>query len=349
MRVPIPAVIFLIIAVIGGVWWHGTKDKDFLTPPSPAKLQEIQTRVESSFPQTDKVDDAISEPAVPIVPEKPVVVEPPKPEIDLGDLNAAPTLTQYGERSPQGAVSLMELAAALEQKGQFQRALLAWERVIDLAKPDEAQTQTAVSAIKRLRPTLPDWNTDAAKKIQITLHAGTGKTMAKPLAPALEQAARDLEKAAAGMIKVTTEVTAGKSNAKGPTPVALWLTGSAKKPISTEVLSFTVQSPETLHPETLKTIFQLVRSYLAQSTSYTAPAALADQENPQDALNFRITRLCWNEFATALNLPPKKVEPTPKKTETPPKKAEASPKKTEAPPKKAEPPAKKTPHPPKKP
>ena len=309
MRVPIPAVILLIIAVVGGMWWHGTREKDFTTPPSPAKLREIRTRVESSFPQNDKVADAISVPAKPIEPPKPVVVEPPpKPEIDLGDLTAQPTLTQYGERSPQGAPHLMELAAALEEKGQFQRALLAWERVLDLTKADENQAKAAVSAIRRLRPTLPDWNTDPAKAIAIKLHAGTGKKMAKTLTPVLEQAARDIEKASAGMLKVTTEITAGKSNAKGASPVALWLAGSTKKASSTEVMSFTVESPEALHAEVMKTLFQLVRGFLGQTTSYTAPAALADQENPQDALTFRITRLCWNEFATSLNLPPKKEE-----------------------------------------
>ena len=313
MRVPIPVVILLIISVIGGVWWHGTRGKDFMTPPSEERLTLIRSRVASSFPQTDKVDDAISEPVIAKEPEKPVVIEPPKPEIDLGDLNAAPVLTQYGERSPQGAAPLIELATVLEEKGQFQRALLAWERVIDLAKPDETQSTTAVSAIKRLRPTLPDWTTDPAKKIQIVIHAGTGKKMAKPLAPILEQAARDIEQASAGMIKVTAVVAAGKSNAKGPTPVALWLAGPAKKSVSTEVLSFTVENAEALHAEVMKTIFQLIRSYLSQSTSYTTPAALGDQEKPQDALTYRISRLCWNEFAAALNLPPKKDVSPPKK------------------------------------
>lgn len=327
MRVPIPVVILLVISVIGGVWWKGTREKDFLTSPSPKKLDEIRSRVESSFPRTDGTEDAISQPAVPIEPVKPVVVEPPKPEIDLGDLNATPTLTQYGERSPQGAAHLMELAKVLEEKGQFQRSLLAWERVLDLTKPDEGQQKAAVAAIKRLRPTLPDWNTDPAKKIQITLHAGTGKKMAKPLAPVLEQAARDVERLSAGIVKVTTEVTAGKSNAKGPSPVALWLAGPTKKSVSTEVLSFTVESPEAMHGEVMKTIFQLLRSSLSQSTSYTVPTALGDQENPQDALNFRVTRLGWNEFSAALNLPPKAPVAPPKAAGPPPKKAGKSPKK----------------------
>ena len=297
---------------MGGVWWHGTRNKDFITPPTPEKLTEIRARVESSFPQTDKVVDAISEP---ILVEKPVVVEPPKPEIDLGDLSAIATLSQYAERAPQGAPQLIELAAALEAKGQFQRALLAWERVIDLAKPDVNQANTAISAIMRLRPTLPDWNTDPAKAIAITLHAGTGKKMAKALTPVLQQVAHDLEKASSGMIKITPEVIAGKSSlpVKGPTPVAIWLTGPLKKSTSTEVMSFTAVAADSSHQEMMKTVFGLVRNFLGQSTSYTPPVALADHESPQDALHFRITRLCWNEFAASLNLPQKKEEKPAKK------------------------------------
>ncbi len=315
MRVPIPVVLLLIIAVVGGVWWNGTRGKDFLTPPSAKELRDVRTRVESSFPQAAEFDDAISEPVARAEPEPPTAVEPPKPEIDLGDPEASPELTEYADRSPEGAAHLIALAMALEERGHFQRALLAWERVIDLTKPDADQTTTAVSAIKRLRPTLPDWNTDPSKAIAIALHGGTGRTMAKSLTPVLEQAARDLEKASAGILKVTTKVTAAKSNlsAKGPTPVALWLTGPAKTARSTEVLSVTVESPQVLHQEVLTTVFQLVRNHLNQSTSYTTPAALAEQENPLEALSYRFTRLGWSEFATHLNLPVEKTPPAAKK------------------------------------
>jgi hypothetical protein len=308
-------VILLIIAVVGGVWWNGTRDKDFLKSPSEEKLQELRIRVESSFPQAADIDDAVSEPVAPIAPEQAVVIEPPKPQIELGDLSAAPALAEYAELSPEGSAHLIALAGALEEQGHFQRALLAWERVIDLTKPDADQLITAVSAIKRLRPTLAEWNTDASKAITITLNAGTGRTLAKSLVPVLEQAASDLEKASDGILKVSAKVTAGESNlgGKGPTPVALWLAGAAKGSPSTEVLSFTVASPEVLRQEVLTTIFQLVRSHITQNTSYTTPAALTEQENPLEALSDRFSRLCWSEFATILN-------PSVEKTSAPAKK-----------------------------
>lgn len=311
MRVPIPVVILLVLAVVGGVWWSNTRHMDFLTLPSAEKLESIRIKVKSSLPRADQPDDAISVPLVVKEPEPPPPPPPvQEPEIDLGDLTTPPTLQSYAEWVPQGSAHLIELATELEKKGEFPRALLAWERVVDLTPADATQAETAISAIKRLRPTLPAWNSKPEAQIQIMLHAGTGKKLAKTLTPILEGVARDLEAASSGIVKFTAAVTPGKTttSAKGPIPVALWLAGPGKKPVSTEVLSFTVNSPDNLRQDILKTVFQLVRTQLGRDTAYTPPAALVDGEDPQGALSFRITRLCWSEFAAGLNLPPKKAK-----------------------------------------
>ena len=279
-------VILLVLAVVSGMWWGNTRRMDFLTPPSAAKLEAIRIKVKSSLPRQDQRDDAISVPAVVKAPTPPPIVE--EPEMDLGDLTTPPTLQSYGELSSRGAVHLIALAGGLEKKGEFQRALLAWERVVDL--------------------TPAEWNAQPEAKIAITLHAGTGRKLAATLTPILVDVARDLEAASSGILKVAATVTPGKTSTpvKGPTPVALWLAGPDKKSASTETLSFTVTEPETLRQDILKTVFQLIRSHLGRATKYIPPAALADGENPQGALNFRVTRLCWSEFAGALNLPPTK-------------------------------------------
>lgn len=308
MRVPIPVVILLVLAVVGGVWWKNVRHMDFMTPPSQAKLEEIRIKVESSLPRADRVNDAISVPIVVKQPDPPPPPpEEPKPAVDLGDLNAPLTLQHYGELSPKGSAHLIELANALEEKGEPRRALLAWERVIDLTKPDESQAATAVSSIKRLRPTLPVWNLKPETAITITLHASTGKKLAKALPPVLEAVSRDLEKASSGLIKVKSVVTIGKTNSSGksPAPVALWLAGPDKKASSTEVVSFTVDSPDKLRNEVLKTVFLLIQSHFGRATAYTPPMPIAETEDPLIALNFRVTRLCWSEFAAAMNQPQK--------------------------------------------
>jgi len=315
VRVSFLWVILLSLSVVGGVWSFGIRHKDFLTPPSEAQLAVIRGQVEVRLSQQDSVPEPEPPPAPEPIPAEPVAVEEPKKEIDLGDLSAAPELTLYAERSPEGSPSLIELAKALEEKGHFSRALLAWERVIDLTRPDGEQSAAAFGAIRRIHPTLPSWNLDPTKAIPVTLHAGTGKSMAKKLRPVLEEVAQELGKASSGILIFSAKVTAGKTDltANGPTPVALWLAGPSKDSTSTEVLSFTVESKDNLRLDVLKTIFQLMRGHLNQTTSYTTPAALANEEDPLDALSYRFTRLCWHEFGESLRLPPEKDPATPKK------------------------------------
>lgn len=273
---------------------------DFMKEPTAERLAEIRVKAGGSATAPDDK----SSPAAQELETPPPPPEPPQREIDLGDLSHPPTLRDYAERAQQGAESLIILAGALEDKGA-QRALLAWERVLDSTKADSAQAEATIAAIHRLRPTLPDW---PGPPIQITLNAGTGKKLAKPLATALEAAARDLERASAGIVKVKAIVTPGKaaSPAKGPVPVALWLEGTAKQSTSTDVLSFTVDGPEKLPEELMKAVFGLLRARLVSGTSYTPPAPLAEGERALAALHDRVTRLCWSEFAAGLNLPKKK-------------------------------------------
>jgi hypothetical protein len=281
---------------------------DFTTPPPAAKLEQVRQRVQSTLP---KVELEKSTPPVAIV-EKPAPPPPappkPKPIVDLGDFKAAPSLSEYTKNSVDGSDSAIELATQLEAKGEFKRALLAWERVIDLTKPDDRQAGVAIASIQRLRPTLPLWNEKPKLARPITLHASAGKKMAKSLLPILEEVARDLERASSGIIKVKVKVSAGRTNAPAQqaTPVAIWLTGADSRSSSTTVRSFTVDSADALRPAILKNVFRITRSHLSRWTTFTAPADLNDAENPLDALSYRLTRLCWSEFAAALNPPPKK-------------------------------------------
>jgi hypothetical protein len=279
---------------------------DFTTPPPAAELEQVRQRVQSTLP---KVELEKSTPPVAIV-EKPAPPPPapPKPIVDLGDLKAEPSLSEYTKNSIDGSDSAVELATQLEAKGEFKRALLAWERVIDLTKPDERQAGVAIASIQRLRPTLPLWNEKSKLARPITLHASAGKKMAKSLLPILEEVARDLERASSGIIKVKVKVSAGRTNspAQHATPMAIWLTGADSRSSSTAVRSFTVGSADALRPAILKNVFRITRSHLSRWTTFTAPADLNDAENPLDALSYRLTRLCWSEFATALNPPPKK-------------------------------------------
>lgn len=308
MRVPIPVVLFFILAVVGGVWWSQTRDYDFMTPPTEARLEEIRMDVESSFPQADQPDDAISVPVAAPEPPPPPPVKV-KPAFELGDLASDPALDAYVDRAARGADHLVELATRLEAAGYFQRALLAWERVLDQSEPSEKQVAEAVSAIRRLRPTLPNWNTDPAAALPITLQAGTGRSVAKKLGPVLDEVARELELASSGIVAVKPSIAAGRDlPGTTPSPIAIWLAGHDKKSPTTEVLSFTIETPDTLRADVLKAVYALLRGQLEGAENFTPPAVLAEGEDPREALEFHVTRRGWKEFASALASPPEKVE-----------------------------------------
>ncbi len=229
---------------------------------------------------------------------KPIRESPaPQPQED------SPQLVEYRNHAVNDPALLLELARQLETQGKLQRSLLAWERVLDSAAPDEARTTEAIQAIKRLRPTLPEWNMDQAKTIALTLHAGTGKSTAEILTPVIEGIARDLEQVSSGILKITPIVTAGRDvpKSRGPAPIALWFSGPGVEPGSTEVLAFTSGPPEMLRDDVLKTLLRVIRSYLARTSALTVPEAVNADENPLDTLHFRVTRLAWLELGSRLN------------------------------------------------
>jgi hypothetical protein len=302
VRVPVPVVILLVLLVAGGVWWKGTRSMDFLTPPSEEKLAAIRTKVEAAIAEPERTGSPAKLPKPPAAPEAVASNEPTTPALDLGDLESPPTLESYSDRAIDGHAKVAELAAALEKEGQFQRSLLAWERSIDSTEVDPSQVAAAITNIRRIRPTLPDWNTDANTAIPVVLHAGTGPALAEALRPILEEAAKELSLSSSGVLKVTSELAVGKRiGSKGPIPVALWLSGPAKDSLSTDVLSFTVDKTEVLADEVYKIAFQLISSHIKRSVKLTPPSDPLSGETPLQALQSNITRLSWREFGKSLN------------------------------------------------
>lgn len=305
MRIPLLAAIPSCLLTVFMIWWVGTRGMDFLTPPSEARLEQVRAEALASLPVSRLEDDAISI-KVPLPPDQgtlPDTAAPVEPA-DLGDIKSPPVLDTYSERAPEGSAKLLALAAALEQAGAFQRALLAYERILDLSESDPEQIQSAVSAIRRLKPTLPDWNADPQASAQAVIHIGTGEKFAEILPEIIAKITRDLNTASSGIVRFTHEIHIGRTIqiSDAPTPVAIWITGAGENAVSTDVLSFTTDDPETLRNDILKTAFNLVRGHLSKATSYNpAPEALDD---PLAALDSHITRLLWNEFGKTLSPKP---------------------------------------------
>lgn len=311
VRIPIPLAIVLLLALIAGIWWKETRHFDFMTPPTPEKLAEIKKKTELSLAAPPKVDDAIIVKGTlnpdliqkPIEPSLPV--EPPKPAIDPGNLSTSPTLDLYADQAFKGAVYMVELASYLETEGHLLRSHLAWERVLDSTKPEEEQLTAAVNALKRLQPSIAKWNNDPAKSTTIVIQAGTGKKITKKLKPILEQAAKNIETASSGLLKVKTNITVGKGQTlnQGATPVAIWFSGDIKDAPATEVLSFTAEDNDNLDLLTSQTLYSVLRSYFARTT-LTPPPQAPENEPFLETLQKRVTRLTWERLGTALNAKP---------------------------------------------
>lgn len=304
MRIPPLIVLPLCFITVAFIWWSFTREMDFITPPSEARLDQIREEAIASLPVSENRNDAIAI-KVPIPNNDITIITPIEIDepVDLGDLTTPPVLDTYSDRAPEGADKLIALAAALEKNGSFQRALLANERVLDLAQSNPQQIQTAVSNIQRIRPTLTRWNRDPETSLPITIHIGTGEKFTEVLPEILGQITADLDNASSGLIKFGNQLNIGKTiqATDAPTPVAVWITGGDGT-ISTDVLSFTTNDAQALNNDLLKTVFNLVRGHLQKSASYNpAPEAIDD---PLSALNSHITRLLWQEFGTTMNPQP---------------------------------------------
>jgi len=311
VRIPIPWVIVFALIIISLVWWRGAGHKDFLTPPSEQELAKIRERVEAALPRAGSAMDAIS---VPEQNRRTVAVA--KPLVEIGDISSLPTLDEYSDRASNGAAYMIELASLLEARGEFQRALLAWERVLDHTRTDEAQRKAAIDAIRRLKPTLPDLDTGTPGEIPIMLQAGTGRQLAMALGPVLENVARDMEKASSGLLTVSSKVNSARDNlvASGPVPVAFWWCGSEQNSPSTDVLSFTVVASENLRDDSLRTAYELIRGHFRESESLFKPAPLPSEGDAMDAIQNQITRRLWRAFGQSLQ---PKSDPAPEAKKTP--------------------------------
>jgi hypothetical protein len=284
------------------VWWLGTRHVDFLTPPSDARLEAIRNQTLASLPSSNETKDAISirmtDPDSDTLSTETTEISE---SVEIGDLSKPRKIDTYSERAAEGAAKLLLLAKALEAQAAPQRALLAYERVLDLSQASPEQIRDALIGIRRIKPGLPLWNRESAPQYSVVLHLGTGQTYAEILPGIMEKVTKKLSSASSGLVGFSHRINIGRSiqSSDSATPVALWITGENTETASTDVLSFTSEDPATLEDQLLKTIFNLVRSHLAKATSYNpAPEPTVD---PSVALSSNITRLLWTEFGKTLN------------------------------------------------
>lgn len=303
MRYPLSITVPSCLVVISLSWWLGTRHKNFMQPPDAATLEQIRIRAQQAFPVPYQADDAVSSPADSRSPgstqDRPISLRPE-------ELTRPPTLADFRNHAKAGTQRLIELAQSLERSGDPQRALIAWERVIDSTKPDEAQAKAAIQRIQILRQQLPVWNPNPEDATPIVLHAGTGARTAKQIQSLLEESARNLEIASSGILKVNAEIAAGVDDlaASGSTPVALWLSGPGEATRSTYIGSISVDANGKPDEDLNHSLFRILRGYVDRELALTPPIAPENSVSIADAFKHHITRHAWQELGKTLNLAP---------------------------------------------
>ncbi len=314
MRIPIsitiPACIFMAVFV----FWLGSKDKDYMKPPTPERLAEISKEWEKkrpNIPPPKPINAALLADPTPIIPKFPSLPLGDKGQlISSEDLFTAPALAEYGTLGDKGAGAIIQLATFLTNKAEYQRALLAWERVLDTANPDTEQRKTTILAIQQLRNSLPPWNPDSMTDINITLHAKTSLKDNEALIKALRTTAGIITEASGNTLKVATQTSFIQETElkPPPTPITIWFshTVSKKENITAEThpISFMLdpEQPEALGAQLTGAVYSLLRSYLISKTNFTHLPASPIEIVAENILKQHVTRLMWREFA--LNIQP---------------------------------------------
>ncbi len=319
-RVPIPVVILLSLGAVALPWWLGTRHMDFLKPPSEFHLARIRSDVATSFAKRSRAPTPTADSEQNRAFQSPIK---PAPAIDPGDIQSPAPLDAYREHAAKGAAGFIELAIHLEELSANARALIAWERVLDVCQPDPPQRTAAVSGIQRLRPLAAPWYVDPREVKVLLLESMIPEGIAPGTADAVEsviaESAGVLGKHSAGLLRFESRVerpapkpapkpsrkaAKPKTNVAPPVPapappatISLQILLDGESSTSTGMIEIPVSdNPEQLRRDVLAGAYKLVSSQLAATTDFTPPEPLAAGDDPSAALGIRITRLCWEAF-----------------------------------------------------
>ena len=295
MRVPVPVVIGSVILAAAVCWWLRTRHMDFLSPAGTFKpLPEFMTdpvkpEVASGPPPEAEVSTAETPSAT------------PETDLDLGDLESAPGLAEYSEHASKGAGHMVSLATELESNGQWERSLLAWERVLDSCRPSPQERKTAEDAIARIRPTLTHWNIDPAGDIPITLEITTRRTASENQKVAVREAAEFLRGNSDNILLIEARVSSSSRNTTEDLPVSIHFSRPSRSSSKSRSLAPGNDAVEHHRLLILTSAYQLVRQELADLEGIVSPENSSNPGDPKLDFQRQITRLHWFRFAESLN------------------------------------------------
>lgn len=310
MYIPIRTVIALSVIAALTTWFIGTRGMNFSQPPTPEQYIQITEQWNQSKPRIAPSEAAVALPPDTSTENTPDTSTAPKDEASFSslDLDGQPSLSEFGTLEGKGAGHLVLLARHLESGGQAEFALLAWERVLDMADPSAGQAQLALEAIRELKGKIAPWNPDPGDGIALQLRAGASMKKGDHLEKALQAVAKKMGRASGNVIHVEAHLSLAESsqNQGSVAPVAIWIsrkTSGNNSPIAeTDLVSFTadMSNATSLTREIQAGVYDLIRAHLVKVTSFSQLPERTEASDPEDLITHHITRLMWREFANSL-------------------------------------------------
>ena len=309
MHTPFYIVILLCLITALSVWFYGTQDKDFATPPSDEKLSQIHEQWrENQWREnhTDKAPPIIQANADTPPPTnqrlqktKPLPAPTAAKKLSIADTSSDNKLSLFHYRElakEKSAQAIITFAQDLESKGKKPHALLAWERVLDTCKSNTEERKAALIAIKKLRSEI----TESAQPISetpatLTLNIEASIRDTSNLQKSVDNITQQINDSTAGMINCESLLIIGISQDDQPSRIAvkIWLNThdpGDTKARKTEPLSaiISLKNSSAIDKSIGLALYGLVRSELNK---------LPDFANlPADLDAHSITRLMWHEI-----------------------------------------------------
>ncbi|MFY7817647.1 MAG: hypothetical protein ACOVRB_04700 [Akkermansiaceae bacterium] len=306
MRIPWYACLPLILLTVGLVWWQGSQDREFVTPPSDDAIAQIKEQTKNEIHVVDSILPPEPDRAIRVKPKKLVVPEAEKDAIallkpeEIGHPSITPGIDCYRTLAGRGAVLLSDLANQLESRGETQRALLAWERIIDSSAADSSQLDTARKAVQRLRTQVTPWNVDPTSSVSVVLHANCDRERGKSIESILREVVTLFNQAGSGLFELKLKVQTISKPAKGapPLPVALWFSSATSATSGSKAVSIPLatDSPEEQKKQLLVATCKLLREG-ARGIPGLKPLAEPSSQDPLDFLETAVTRRTWEMWS----------------------------------------------------
>ena len=296
VTIPFKVAIPLLILVPLVAWLIGIRKYDFMTPRF---IPAHELRPEFASPPDQEVSALLKGHRSKLSTQQPTRETPQLSHIEFGDLQASPGLDDYRDQAHLGALALFDLAQRLQNAGHVQRAVLAYERVLDSSPTGSSIQEKSENALVNLKTALPMWNPDSTAAVPLQIHLNT---------------ARDPESLTGTITTLTELIVIGSGNQCQPAfhihssptpsaplssvPVAAWMTVPEEDPDkpSLAVVTVTPQTDSELDSHLTHGLYRLIVRRITSIGNLTPPPPLLQGEDPENALINKVTRLAWKEI-----------------------------------------------------